>query len=111
MNLNEWGEFLQARITQEKGNDAEALDVFEALLAKHPTNPHLQASRAHTLRRLGREQEAVAAVIAARYASLAQTLVGEADNPEAWVATMVDLANDAERAAKGEPFATAAMAW
>src|SRR4051812_39315070 len=60
LSLDDWKHFLKARVVQEQGKDADALAVFDELLARHPNNSHLNASRAFALQRLGRTHEAAA---------------------------------------------------
>lgn len=97
MDQASWRVFLKARITQEQGKDQDALKAFEDLLLAHPDNPHVLASRAASLQRLGREDEAIAGRIAAKYAAAAKSLAGPADTPEAWTSRMKGMLTDLER--------------
>lgn len=110
MTVNDWKLFLKARIAQEQGQDKKALTVFEDLLEKYPRHPHLLASRSFALSRSGRDKEATASVIAAKYAELGRALVGEADQPEAWSRELEGLVEqlDSER---GNVLASALVAW
>jgi predicted Zn-dependent protease len=110
MDQTAWRTFLKARITQEQGKDQEALKVFDELLLAYPDNPHLLASRAAALQRLGREDEAIAGRIAAKYASAAKTLVGPADTPEAWVSRLKNMQADLDRFESSGAIASA-VAW
>ena len=97
LSLADWRRFLKARIQQEQGKDAEALKTFDELLASNPNNPHLISSRAFALQRLGRDDEAAAHRIEAKYAVLGNSLVGDADDPEVWAAQLKALLGESER--------------
>jgi hypothetical protein len=84
LTVGEWKTFLQARIKQEQGKDSDALPIFESLLAAHPHNVHLLASRAYALSRLKRGEDATASIIDAEYSQAGQTLVGSKDRPDLW---------------------------
>lgn len=97
MTADEWKTFLQARISQEQGRDAEALPIFERLLAAHPRNVHLLASRTFALARLNRGSEAATAKISAEYSDLGSTLVGPNDKPDAWIAKLTSMVSEMEQ--------------
>jgi predicted Zn-dependent protease len=112
MTVADWTTFLRARIEQERGQDAQALSVFERLLEKYPNDPHLNSSRAFALQRLGREQEAIASSIAARYTSLGQALVGPNDTPDVWISALQDVVEELERPERAaEAAARPLMVW
>ena len=107
LSVSEWKVFLKARIAQEQGKDQEALAVFDELLAAHPDNAHLVSSRAFALQRLGREEEAQASRIAAKYAALSKSLSGTADDPKAWTQSLNDLVEKID----ATDFSTKLVAW
>ncbi len=112
LSLSEWKKFLSARMSQENGNDKDALVVFEELSLKHPRNSHLLASKAIALSRLGDNEEAKAAVIASKYASLGKTLVGDADDPKAWNEALSAAISEIEQFEGGPALgASALVAW
>lgn len=111
LSIQDWKTFLRARIDQERGRDEQALGIFETLLRTYPDNPHLQASRSFALTRLRREPEAAASQIAAKYANLGRTLVGDKDNPEVWNNKLNMLLSDIEGFEKSGAMAAAAIAW
>ncbi len=111
LTVQEWKTFLKARIVQEKGKDAEALPVFDRLLAQHPNDPHLQSSRAFALQRLGRAEEAVASRIAARYSVLGNSLTGPADEPDVWITNLKDVLDDADEFEQAGGIAASLVAW
>lgn len=111
LSVDQWKTFLHARLLQESGKDAEALEVFDRLLTLHPTNPHLQSSRAFALERLNRGSEAVPARVAAAYAKAASSLVGNADKPEDWTAELKNLISEVELTERGRPLTAALVAW
>ena len=84
LSTSDWRTFLKARILQEEGKDAEALTVFDQLLATYPDDAHLNSSCAFALERLGRSGEAVAGRIAVKYTELGKRLSGPADKPADW---------------------------
>jgi len=84
LSLSDWKEFLSARRDQESGKDEKALNVFDNLLHKYPGDSHLTASKAISLQRLDRGEEAAAAIIASSYSEMGMKLVGDADTPESW---------------------------
>ena len=110
LNADEWIAFLKARILQEKGNDAEALPVFERLLAGHPRNPHLLSSRAMALKRLGKP-EVLVAKIAAEYAEAGRRFVGPGDKPDVWVEKMTALLSALEKKDADAFVADSLVAW
>jgi hypothetical protein len=111
LSAEDWKTFLEARIQQENGADEQALKVFEALLAAHPDDRHLQASRAFALERLGRAEEAVADRISAKYTELGRTLVGSKDKPDVWTEQLQSLVGDIDQASTNKIAAAALMAW
>lgn len=111
LSIQEWRVFLKARIEQEQGRDEQALHVFDSLLQKHPRNPHLAASRAFALARLGRDTEATAATVAVRYAALGRALVGDQDKPEVWTSELHALLSEMDDFAKSGRLAATLVAW
>ena len=111
LTTDQWKTFLNARLLQEQGKDAEALDSFERLLAANPTNAHLQASKAFALDRLNRKGDAAAARIASAYSKAAAQLSGEADKPEAWSAELGSLLGEIQQVEKGRGFSAVMVAW
>jgi len=111
LSLPEWKRFLKARIAQEQGKDQEALKTFEDLLAAHPNNAHLISSRAFALQRVGRDDEAAANRIEAKYATLGKSLVGEADDPEVWTAKLKSLLGDTEKFETSGTIASTLIVW
>ena len=111
LSVNDWKLFLEARIEQEQGKDASALARFESLLDRYPDNPHLLASRTFALQRLGRADEAVASQIAAKYAELGRTLVGERDRPEVWTSQLHATVSELDEFQKSGKVASVLMAW
>jgi predicted Zn-dependent protease len=111
LSLQEWKTFLKARITQEQGKDQDALKVFDQILASHPNDPHLIASRAFALQRLGREEESAASRLEAKYAVLGTSLVGAADQPDTWTAQLKSLVNEVDRFEASPAAAATMVAW
>ena len=111
LSVQDWKTFLDARLTQEKGDDAKALQVFDELLAVYPDNRHLQSSRAFALERLGRGEEAIASRIAVKYAEIGRTLIGPADKPDAWTQQITSLLDDVEEAKANNALSAALIAW
>lgn len=111
LSLSEWKTFLHARITQEQGNDAEALKVFDELLLSYPTEPHLLAARGYALQRLGRSDAAEAAAIASKYSELGRTLIGPKDNPKAWTENLEALLGNTEKLESTKEFSAAFAVW
>lgn len=111
LTTDQWKAFLNARLLQEQGKDAEALDGFERLLAANPTNAHLQASKAFALDRLNRKGDAIAARVSAAYSKAAAQLSGDADKPEAWTTELGSLLNEIQQVEKGRGFSTVMVAW
>ncbi|WP_091993610.1 tetratricopeptide repeat protein [Paraburkholderia lycopersici] len=111
LSMQDWKVFLKARIEQEQGKDEEALHVFDDLLAKYPGDPHLSASRAFALQRLGRTDEAAAAHVAAKYAALGRTLVGNQDKPDLWTSQLSSVLTDVDNFEKSGKLAAALVAW
>lgn len=85
LTVNDWKDFISARLLQEEGKDKDALPVFEKLAKAYPTNPHVQTARAFALQRASQGDDAVAARLNAAYSKAAAALSGDADSPEAWV--------------------------
>jgi Flp pilus assembly protein TadD len=111
LTTDQWKSFLNARILQEQGKDAEALDIFDKLLAANPANPHLRSSKAFALERLNRRTDAVAARIASAYSKAAAALSGDADRPENWTAELNNLLNEVQGVEKGRAISAALVAW
>lgn len=111
MSIQDWKSFLKARIEQEQGKDHQALRTFESLLEKYPGNAHLASSRAFALQRLGRTDDAAAASVAAKYAALGRSLVGELDKPEAWTSQLSSVVNELEEFEKSGRLAATLIAW
>ncbi len=111
LTIDQWKTFLNARVSQEQGRDAEALEMFDRLLAANPNNPHVQASRAFALERLNRKGDALAARIGAAYAKAAAALSGEADRPETWTSELSSLLNEVQQVEKGRSISAAMVAW
>jgi hypothetical protein len=114
LSVGEWRTFLQARIRQEQGKDADALPVFESLLAAHPRNPHLLASRTFALARMRQGEDAAASHIDSEYTQAGQTLVGDNDKPDQWEAKLTSLLEKLDQGER-DSFRTAgaalAMVW
>jgi len=98
LTTGEWKVFLRARILQEQGDDAGALPVFNSLLAAHPRNAHLLASRTYALARLGQGESAISSTISAEYSQAGQALVGVRDKPDQWEAKLNDLLSQLDQA-------------
>lgn len=111
LTSDQWKTFLNARLLQEQGKDAEALDVFDKLLSANPTNPHLQASKAFALERLDRKGDAAAARIAAAYSKAAVSLSGDADRPESWTSELNNLLNEIQQVERGRGISPVLVAW
>lgn len=111
LTLDQWRTFLNGRILQEQGKDGEALELFDRLLASHPKDPHLQASRAFALERLNRKGDAASARIAAAYSKAAAGLIGDADKPEAWTAELNSLLSEVQQVEKGRSISSLMVAW
>lgn len=111
LSIQDWKVFLKARIEQEQGKDDHALRVFDSLLAKYPGNAHLAASRSYALQRLNRTGEAAAAQIAAKYAALGRTLLGEHDRPELWVAELQTTLTEVDEFERSGKLAASVVAW
>lgn len=94
-NLNEWSEFIEARILQEKAvlstekaneiNDQKALAILDKLCVANPDNPHFLRSRAWSLSVLNQEEEAVSSIIEASYSIMANRDSGENDVAKDWI--------------------------
>lgn len=111
LSANEWKAFLTARIQQEKGDDEGALEAFGELLGKHPRNEHLLTSRAYALSRLGRADAARIALIDAKYTAAGKDLVGDRDEPDAWVSRLSGLLEALEASPNRALAAASAVAW
>jgi len=111
LSIQDWKVFLKARIEQEQGKDDHALRTFDSLLAKYPGNQHLAASRSYALQRLHRSGEAAAAQIAAKYAALGRTLVGENDHPEVWTNHLNAALQEVDEFERSGQLAAAVIAW
>lgn len=111
LSVDQWKAFLNARLTQEAGDDQKALEILDKLAVVHPNNPHIQSARAFALVRLNRSDEAKVARISAAYAKTAATLVGDADKPEAWTSELKSLLGELESTEKSALFASQAVAW
>ena len=97
LSSSDWKAFLTARIEQEKGNDEGALSTFDELLTTHPRNEHLLASRAYALSRLGRADDMQIARIDAAYTAAGRDLVGDNDDPDAWLQRLSGLLESLEK--------------
>jgi len=111
LSPDQWKTFLNARLLQEQGKDADALEAFDKLLSANPTSAHLQSSRAYALERLNRRGEAASARIAAAYSKTAAALIGDADKPDAWTAELNTLLNEVQQLEKGRSISTVMIAW
>ncbi len=111
LTTDQWKSFLNARLLQEQGKDAEALEVFEKLLAANPASAHLQSSKAFALDRLNRKSDAAAARIGAAYSKAAAALSGNADKPDSWTAELTNLLNEVQQVEKGRSISAAMVAW
>ncbi|HLX52656.1 MAG TPA: tetratricopeptide repeat protein [Aquella sp.] len=76
---------MQARILQENGNDAQALDIFEKLISQYPENEHFQAAKTFALLRLGKIEDAASSNINRAYTEIGKKLTGANDKPEVWI--------------------------
>ena len=111
LSASEWKAFLTARIEQEKGDDKGALATFDELLAKHPRNEHLLASRGYALSRLGRADDAQIARIDSEYTAAGKDLIGDRDNPDAWLRRLSGLLESLEESPDLAIAARSAVAW
>jgi hypothetical protein len=111
LSVEEWRKFLNARIVQEQGNDAKALEVFDSLLEAHPRNAHLLASRTFALQRLESTSDALASSVASKYAALGSTLVGDRDDPEKWATELSKLIDELDTAEPSAMVEGALVAW
>ena len=111
LSASEWKAFLTARVEQEKGDDEGALAIFDELLAKHPRNEHLLSSRGYALSRLGRADDAQIARIDAEYTAAGKDLVGDKDDPDAWLRRLSGLLESLEANPERAMVAGSAVAW
>lgn len=111
LSASEWKAFLTARVDQEKGDDDGALAIFDKLLAKHPRNEHLLSSRGYALSRLGRADDAQVAMINAEYTAAGKDLVGDKDNPDAWLKRLSGLLGSLEASPERAMAVGSAVAW
>jgi len=111
LSMQDWKVFLKARIEQEQGKDDQALEIFDSLLAKYPGDPHVAASRAFALQRLGRTDDAAAAYVAAKYAALGRTLVGGQDKPDLWSSQLSSVLTEVDDYEKSGKLAATLVAW
>lgn len=109
MNANEWKQFLQARLAQEKGDDAGALKVFDSLLSSRPGNSHLIASKSYALARLNKHAEAAVLRLDVAYSEAGKTLTGSQDRPDLWEAKLNELIASLD--GSPQPAAIGMVAW
>jgi hypothetical protein len=95
-SLGAWKEFLNARIQQEKGNDEQALEAYDKLLAQYPGNDHFQSARTFALSRLGRAEAAAASNVAKMYNEIGKRLSGQEDRPDQWISELNSLLKETE---------------
>lgn len=98
-NLDEWSEFIEARILQEKAvQDAEktdqkasqganqrALEILDKLSAKYPDNQHILKAKAWSLSVLDREEDAASSLIESLYVNMRHRLSGDNDVAKNWI--------------------------
>ena len=94
---NVWKEFLQARILQEKGNDAQSLEIFDKLANHYPDNEHFQTAKTFALARLGRRDEAIASNVTKLYTDAAKKLNGSEDRSESWINELNSLVSEVDK--------------
>lgn len=112
MTMEDWKEFLKARLEQESGkNESEVNDVFERLAQSYPDNPHVQASLAFALERQGKTEESITQRVGAKYSSLARSLSGNNDSPELWSKELQELLDGLKSASKGKGVPGTFKAW
>ncbi|MBI2938365.1 MAG: hypothetical protein HYY22_09170 [Thaumarchaeota archaeon] len=126
-NLNEWSEFIEARILQEKAvqstekasktDEQKALAILDKLCTTNPSNPHFLKARAWSLSTLDREEDAVSSIIEAQYSEMASRLSGKNDVAKNWITELETLKSkitavgESKVSASNESFAASAMKW
>ena len=105
--LDAWELFLEARVTQEKGELGSAIVAFDRALAIDPTNPNFLKAKAAALTVANYFEAGVVAEVAKEYERLTQTYVGADDKPDLWIKELNKLENRIEN---GRKEATAIMA-
>jgi hypothetical protein len=96
-SLNDWTEFIEARLLQEKSvigaekADAQALASLDRLCAAFPHQSAFLKARAWSLSILNREEDAASSLIESIYADLSQRLSGKSDIAKDWVAELEKL--------------------
>lgn len=115
--LNDWSEFINARILQEKGvlaggkeANKQALSTLERLCAAYPQNSSFLRARAWSLSVLEQEEDAASSVIEAAYARLAHRLSGENDIAQDWIKELEKLKTTIGNL-EHTKIVTSAMAW
>jgi hypothetical protein len=97
-SVKDWSEFIDARISQEKGvlgteksGDENALTSLDRLCAAYPNNSAFLKAKAWSLSVLNREEDAVSSLIESSYAELAHRLSGKNDVAENWISELQKL--------------------
>ncbi len=90
-NLNDWSEFIDARILQEKStisdqkDDDKALKILDKLCEAHPKQSTFLKARAWSLSVLDREEDAASSLIEGKYIELTKHLSGKNDIAKDWI--------------------------
>ncbi len=108
LSVEDWKEFIKARLLQEAGKDGEAFPVFDKLAKAYPRNPHAQTARAFALLRMDQKDDATSARLDAAYSKAAAALSGSSDRPEAWTRELNSLLEMLPGGIRAE---SAASAW
>lgn len=115
-HLNDWSEFIEARILQEKSvmgsekADEQALAILDKLCAAYPKQSAFLKARAWSLSVLNREDDAASSLIEATYADLSKRLSGKGDVAKEWVVELEKLKNVIETVRQTK-ICTSAVAW
>lgn len=115
-NLNDWTEFIEARLFQERSvmgaekADAQALAILDRLCAAYPQQSAFLKARAWSLSILNREEDAASSLIESIYAELSQRLSGKQDIAKEWVAELEKLKTTIA-AVRETKICTSAVAW
>lgn len=115
-HLNDWSEFIDARIYQEKSAmgaekaDAQALKILDRLCAAYPQHSAFLKARAWSLSILSREEDAASSLVEAMYAELSQRLSGKNDIAKDWV-TELEKLKAVIATVRETKICTSTMAW
>lgn len=126
-NLNEWLEFIEARVLQEKAvqsndkaskiDDRKALSILNKLCTENPNNSHFLKARAWSLSILDREEDAVSSIVEALYSEMANRLSGKNDVAKNWINELeilkskIAAISESKVSASNESFAACAGTW